>query len=171
MSLHGLASLFSVLLLTSAPRPPHAVQCALTMAGAHAASVPCTAHLGSERGRGLSSLTITGEGVHLVVRVRGDLSTTRFSSADAISGAALGVHTASGAYWYYNRDVGGRGTPPAGGYELVLTELANSRGSDRPGDGDAESSRGSASGTLTATLPSGRAGGGVLTVTVRFEQP
>ena len=165
-----LASLLSIFVFGAASGPQRAMECTLTMSGAHAASVPCTARLGYERGRDVSALTITGQGVHLVVRVRGSMSATHFSSADAISGAALGVHTETGAYWYYNRDVGGRGTPKPGSYELVLTAVNNGGDAGRPGDGVVNAERhGSASGTLTAALPPGRVGGGVLTVTVRFE--
>jgi hypothetical protein len=165
-----LASLVSLFVLAAASSPPREMECTLTMSGAHAAAAPCTARLGYERGRDVSALTITGQGVHLVVRVRGSVSATRFSSADATSGAALGVHLENGAYWYYNRDFGARGKPAAGNYELVLTAVNNGADAGRSSDGGGNTeARGSASGTLTAALPSGRVGGGVLTVTVRFQ--
>ena len=151
--------------------PQRAATCMLTMSGAHAASVPCTANVAIERGRNVTAVTITGDGAHLVIRVRGNLAATRFASDDAESGAALGVHLASGAYWFYSRDVGGQGTPPAGSYELVLHAQANGAARARPGEGgpDATASSSGVSGTFSAKLPSGRMGGGVLTVTAQFE--
>jgi len=123
--------------------------CTLTITGAHSTTVPCVVRISAEPARNITAVTINGDGAHLVVRVRGSLSATRLASDDAVSGAALGYHTRNGAYWYYNRDVGGRGIPRAGSYELVL--------------------RSATSGSFSAQLPSGKIGGGVVTVTARFE--